>query len=770
MTKIFLSPFKLNINSESKFTLKDLHPFQKKAVTALEKFHQPGGKAAYGILKIPTGGGKTKTACYWITSNLLANNYKLVWIAHRRELLEQATEEFNDMAGLIKGMKKNPVGRLVVGGYSPGAEIKPSDDLIFISIQNLSRGTGEQAFMNFIDKNKNTKILFVIDEAHHSEASTYKYIIGRYIQKNKNYSLLGLTATPTRTVESERSRLLKLFNDKIIYEVSISELISAEILAKPIPDTIKTNVKFEDGFTVKEKEYFDKFKELHPNVLKRIANSVQRNKGIVEAYSNKKHLYGKTLIFATDIIHCKTLANEFSKKGFKVAYVHSGKQDNIAILSDFKNTKRYDILINIEKLTEGFDCPDIQTIFLARPTQSEILFSQMIGRGLRGPKSNPPGTEFCYLVSFMDHWDKFTGWLDVSEIPEFTESQEITKTEQLKNQQETLITPWNIVENVYNDLLPYASQIPYNEHKMDYLPHGWFNLGFFNEEEGIPTTRKILVFDNQYYAWKEVLNILSSLKAKPSANEINKVYHTYFDDLPIPRVQERNLKLVVDFAFSLGYYIEPDYYTFSEKLQADPKKLAFTIYTGNLTGETKRNSISEWYQEHKLLREIYDNEMEFAREVNLQIHFLEYPDDRNMRIFTGNPFIPVDKVKVNLPSPDNKVLKKYFHELTQDKFLFPDGFTDTPEVKWTDKVINCYFGYAYKCDNIKLIKINRLLNIQSLNKEVVKFVLYHEMLHFDVSFKHTKDFYLREGKYENAVELKSLLLNISYDYDIQIPD
>ena len=68
-----------------------------------------------------------------------------------------------------------------------------------------------------------------------------------------------------------------------------------------------------------------------------------------------------------------------------------------------------DVLINVEILTEGVDVPNIQTVFLARPTHSEILLRQMIGRAMRGPNI-PMGTEVAYLVSFEDHWSEFTEW------------------------------------------------------------------------------------------------------------------------------------------------------------------------------------------------------------------------------------------------------------------------------------------------------------------------------------------------------------------------
>ncbi len=767
MIKEIVSPFKLDINAPVNFKKENLYPFQKKAIIELEKFHQPKGKSSYGILKIPTGGGKTKTASYWITSNLLTNNYKLVWIAHRKELLEQAAQTFNEFSGILKSLNKKPICQIVVGGHSKGTQIKASDDLLFVSIQTLARGKGEAAFMNFIKKNQNTKILFVIDEAHHSEASTYKYIIEKYIQSNNNYSLLGLTATPTRTVESEKSRLMKLFKNKIIYEVSLTELISSEILAKPIPRTISTNVKFEDSFTQNEKEYFDRYRELHPDVLKRIANSAERNKVIVNTYKEKKTSFGKTIIFATDIIHCKTLAEEFIKsKVAKVAFVHSGKEDNEQVLNDFRFTNKYDILINIEKLTEGFDCPNIQSVFLARPTQSEILFSQMVGRGLRGPKSSPPGTEFCYLVSFMDHWDRFTGWLDVSKALEYSENDEKEIKEKIKYKTETRIIPWDIIQNIYNDLLPYTTQIPYQENLIDYLPHGWYTIEFFDENLQIPTNRKILVFSNQNIAWSQVISKLSKLKKKPTEKETTELYNEYFDDLPIPFVILNDLKYLIDFVFSKDKFIEPDYYTFNEKYEAEPKKLAEIIISKKLFGDDKKKAISNWFEKNKILNELFDNEVSFAKEVSLQTHYLEYPEDSIFKIYSGNPFLEVDKKKLNIPEPDNSVLKKYFSELVNDKMLFPSGFNYKPEISWTNRIMKSYFGIAYIQGN--KIKINRLLNEKSLDKNVVKFVLYHEMLHFDFSANHTKEFWVKEGKYKNAIELDSILDNMSNDYEIPL--
>ena len=119
--------------------------------------------------------------------------------------------------------------------------------------------------------------------------------------------------------------------------------------------------------------------------------------------------YGKTLVFTVSIDHTKILTQRFNEAGIKAAYVVGGTPhwERERIYDEYRNGN-LQVIVNVQILTEGTDLPMTETIFLARPATSTILMTQMVGRGLRGPKAG--GTEFANIVSFVDSWKIYIMW------------------------------------------------------------------------------------------------------------------------------------------------------------------------------------------------------------------------------------------------------------------------------------------------------------------------------------------------------------------------
>jgi superfamily II DNA or RNA helicase len=190
-----VNPTVLNVNNEKSY--RKPYNYQQEAINQLENSLIIQNKKA-GILQIPTGGGKTYTAVYWLFNSLIHKGYKIVWIAHRIDLLQQALITMTEESYLLKGLSKNPKAIIVGGGYSQGTVIATAkEDILLLSFQTIAKNRGEKALMSYCKKNKKNKVIFVIDEAHHSVASSYKVFIERDIQPHSNFKLLGLTATPT---------------------------------------------------------------------------------------------------------------------------------------------------------------------------------------------------------------------------------------------------------------------------------------------------------------------------------------------------------------------------------------------------------------------------------------------------------------------------------------------------------------------------------------------------------------------------------------------
>jgi superfamily II DNA or RNA helicase len=145
--------------------------------------------------------------------------------------------------------------------------------------------------------------------------------------------------------------------------------------------------------------------------MERMAKTTKRNVLIARTYTERRAEFVKTLIFALNSTHCISLCEELIKQGIRCDYIycaHPGNEDKISRFR--KKDGDLDVLVNINIMTEGSDVPDIQTVFLTRPTSSDVLLMQMIGRGMRGVGCE--GTKTVNIVDFNDVWGSFTNWLN----------------------------------------------------------------------------------------------------------------------------------------------------------------------------------------------------------------------------------------------------------------------------------------------------------------------------------------------------------------------
>ena len=211
--------------------------------------------------------------------------------------------------------------------------------------------------------------------------------------------MLGLTATPFRTAESEKGYLKKVFPDDVIYQIDLRTLINRGILSEPIFKEIKTDFDMTKILDEKELDHIKFFDidSIGRSTAKTIAQNSKRNHCIVDHYIENKSKYKQTLVFALNIDNAIALNSLFKRKGIKSEYVVSSIRDaNTGVSISSKDNKEkiarfrsgdLEVLVNVNILTEGTDLPEVRTVFLARPTISTILMTQMIGRGLRGLKS-----------------------------------------------------------------------------------------------------------------------------------------------------------------------------------------------------------------------------------------------------------------------------------------------------------------------------------------------------------------------------------------------
>lgn len=164
------------------------------------------------MIVLPTGGGKTYTASLWLLKNALDKKKKILWIAHRQMLLEQAAESFQKFAYSEAMPHISSFQYRIVSGASCHdrvIDIQTSDNLLIISKDSIGRN------LNCLDVwlSDEKEIFLIIDEAHHSTAKTYRKIIEYVKEKVQNVKLIGLTATPFRTADEEQGLLAKIYED-----------------------------------------------------------------------------------------------------------------------------------------------------------------------------------------------------------------------------------------------------------------------------------------------------------------------------------------------------------------------------------------------------------------------------------------------------------------------------------------------------------------------------------------------------------------------------
>ncbi|MBF0102567.1 MAG: DEAD/DEAH box helicase family protein, partial [Desulfobacterales bacterium] len=208
-----------------------LYTHQEDAIKTLNKEVSPKNEFS-GLLVLPTGGGKTLTAAQWLMRDYIDQNKKVLWIAHRHTLLDQAKESFQSNAYKNILKKRNSFNyRIISSIHDQIDHIEAEDDLLIVS-SLISENGLNSLIKNWIGKNIEHLIL-VIDEAHHAIAKSYRQLITTIKKKVTNFHMIGLTATPSRTSQNQQGLLKKLFPDDIVYKIDLRTLIIRGILAEP---------------------------------------------------------------------------------------------------------------------------------------------------------------------------------------------------------------------------------------------------------------------------------------------------------------------------------------------------------------------------------------------------------------------------------------------------------------------------------------------------------------------------------------------------------
>lgn len=348
----------------------ELREHQEDALLALERMRAAGKTIA--LLEHATGAGKTVTA---ITDARRLGG-RTLWLVHRRDLVTQTQREFQRLWPEVE-----------TGRYFGGSHDTDADNLV-AAIQSVADHLDEFGPKEFS--------YIVIDEAHHAAADTYRRIL-EYFEPR---FILGLTATAER---ADGQNLLELFRD-CAHRLTLQEAVERGELVPIRCVRVKTNV---DLSRVRYNQVQYNRRDIEEAIV-----IPARDRLIVDTYL--QHVPNrKAVAFAVNVRHGETLAEEFRRSGVPAQSV-SGRMSNREREQTLRafHEGQLRVLCACDILNEGWDCPDIEVLLMARPTLSRVVYLQQLGRGTR----KAPGKECLVVFDFVDNASRYNQALSAHRV------------------------------------------------------------------------------------------------------------------------------------------------------------------------------------------------------------------------------------------------------------------------------------------------------------------------------------------------------------------
>lgn len=684
---------------KEKMNIRSPYPHQISAMKNLDLINT--NKQYSTLVVLPTGGGKTYTASVWLLKNAINKQKKILWIAHRKTLLDQAVESFQQYAykDFIPNISSFQY-RVISGDaeHDKTINIEKSDDLLVVSKDSIGRN------LKNIDRwlEDEEEVFLIIDEAHHSTAKTYRKVIDYIKEKVPYVKLIGLTATPFRTNDNEKGLLSRIYKDGvelgdvvnndigIAYNISLKELISKNILSKPIFESYYTDESYGRSLGIKGLESIQNLDILPEDIQKEMAQSAARNQLIVKTYKENQKNYGQTIVFAVNIVHAIQLTTLFKKEGINSAYIVSNikdivtgvtvsSKDNEKNLEDYRSGK-IKVLVNVNILTEGVDLPQTKTVFLARPTVSTILMTQMIGRALRGTKAG--GTDLAYIVSFIDNWNEHIAWVNPDSL--FIGENEFVDNVAERVQHELRLIAISKIEE-FAAILDNSVDTSKLE-QIDFIkrvPIGMYSFSYI-DENGMESSYQIMIYDSTKKAYEEFINALPEVFSAfscedeyPSQSILEEMEaqcrDTFFLGDMIPNYEKKDvIRLLKYYA---QYESAPKFYLFDDidRDKLDLGKIAKYIYEEDMGISKKTEYINSLWDEAQdpILRNFFGKKLYFKSQLEMEIMKLTDEDlflkEDNVE-YGARPLEDLTLHKLGKINPDlEKKIRAEVFEKSKDK-------------------------------------------------------------------------------------------------------
>ena len=679
---------------------------QIKAMQCLDKINESQSFATMVVL--PTGGGKTYTASVWLLKNAIDKKKKVLWIAHRQMLLDQALDSFSNQAYLTNLPHISSFNFRIVSGaerHGRTIDITANDQLVIASKDSIGRNL--KCLDNWL-ANEN-ELYFVIDEAHHSIAKTYRKIIDHVKELVPNLKIIGLTATPFRTSKKEEGLLSKIFTDGvdlkenyivygdlgIAYAINLKELIKRQILSTPIFEHYYTEERYGDDLSVDEWNTIQHFDSIPEKIAQQMVQSKERNNLIVRTYKEKQKEYGQTLVFAVNIAHAIQLKTLFEQAGIKADYIVSSLTISRLLINLTKENEKkiqayrdgkLQVLINVNILTEGVDLPQTQTVFLARPTVSTILMTQMVGRALRGVKAG--GTANAYIVSFIDNWNEHIAWVNPESLFEGSNDffdkdpgkrikRDMMMISVAKLEEFAKILD-DTVDTTKLENVPFLERIPLGMYTFSYTENS------SDENQDIDYTCEVMVYNSTEKSYQDFINYLPELFKKYNSNNTDTLpdeilfkmetecHDKFFKYETIPPYAEEDVLNILKYYDQ--YSVAPQFYSFDyiDKNRLDITQIAQYIINAKLSRIQEKEYITALWNnnDENILKLFFVNKTIFKRHIDIEIDkILEPPEGINIS-YPKIPLIDLPLYEIGKVFPQHE---QYLRDITFEKSKNADG-------------------------------------------------------------------------------------------------
>ena len=364
------------LDSENDTRIIKPNQMQKDALEQLRLLREKGKQR--GLIISATGTGKTYLGAFDVKST---NPKKMLFLAHREQILEKSKESFSRIIG----------GKKTDYGLYTGNSRNKNAKYVFATVQTLSKSN----HLSLFDRDEFDYIL--IDEVHHAGAETYQKIMNYFQPK----FYLGMTATPDR---NDDFNVFKLFNYNVAYEIRLPQALEEDMLC-PFHYVGISDYTFKDNRVNEAIDSYNNEKGNHKNEQKIVEqlSSQERVKYILDqtkyyGYSGDV-LHG--LIFCSGVAESVSLAKELTRQGYPSKAL-SGNDSEVKRRSVVKDLEKGIIkyIVTVDIFNEGIDIPCINQVVFLRNTNSNIVYIQQLGRGLRKSK----GKEYVEILDFIGNY------------------------------------------------------------------------------------------------------------------------------------------------------------------------------------------------------------------------------------------------------------------------------------------------------------------------------------------------------------------------------